>query len=336
MTTMKNLLSTLACAIPLAALPPRVHAMQQPPPEAEAIPGDALKINYYSPRTMDARTLCKLAEELFGKEVYVRKRSVPGQDGGTAWVDHFIVVDDTILVRDTNDRVTAIRAELERLEDALHPRQERPAPRSAELVDFQYEPRHVSVATLQTALTRFNRSINVGPPPGQAGAWVQVPTITSLPERNLLLVHDTAEQIEAIRATIASIDKPTPQVTITYYVLTGLSEPQGAGLRAAPPELVANLERLVPAEHYHLELSGVLRGSASGKMTVEDAFRSMQISLEPASFSTQDGALTLASCRFEYQKRAFSTSATLRKGEYTVLGAAGEQPVFLVLRLAVE
>jgi len=109
-----------------------------------------------------------------------------------------------------------------------------------------------------------------------------------------------------------------------------------AGLRAAPPELVGNLERLVPAKHYHLELSGVLRGSASGKMTVEDAFRAMHIALEPASFSTQDGTLTLANCRFEYQKRAFSTSATLRKNEYTVLGAAGEQPVFLVLRLAVE
>jgi hypothetical protein len=157
-------------------------------------------------------------------------------------------------------------------------------------------------------------------------------TITALPERNLLLVHDTPEQVEAIKAFIAGIDQPTPQVTITYYVVIGVSGP--ASDRPAPVELVENLKRLVPTESYHLEHSGVLRSSGNGKMIVEDAF--MQILLEPASYNKQEGVLTLASCRFEYYKRAFSTSATLRKGEYTVLGAAGEEPAFLVLRLAME
>lgn len=335
--TLNCLLSILACALALASTPARVHAAQEPPPDAVAIPGEELMIAYYTPRTMRAQTLAKLAEELFGKRVYVQKRSIPGQDGGASWVDHFLVVDDTILIRDGNDRVLTIRAELERLEESLHPPEEPRAVRTdAELVDFQYEPRHVSTSTLQLALARFNRSMNVGPPRGQSGPYVQAMTITSLPERNLLLVHDTPEQVEAIKAFIAGIDQPTPQVTITYFVVIGYSEPPVTGLRAAPAELAQNLERLVPAKHYHMELSGVLRSSVSGKMVVEDASRPMQIGLEPASFSMQDGVLTLESCRFEYQKRAFSTSATLRKGEYTVLGAAGEQPVFLVLRLAVD
>jgi type II secretory pathway component GspD/PulD (secretin) len=156
----------------------------------------------------------------------------------------------------------------------------------------------------------------------------------SLGQRNMLLVHDTPEQVEKIKAFIAGIDRPLQQVTITYYVVSGTTEVDDAA-PAIPAELVENLKRLVPAKAYWLELSGVLRGSVSGKMTIQDELRHMELLLAPSSFSAQDATLGLEACRFEFQKRAFSTAVTLREGEYTVIGAAGDSPVFLVLRLGI-
>lgn len=339
MTMNRFQIPMLCCALALALTAP-VRARQEPESAAVAIPSSEVEIAYYAPRAISTKTLMRLAEQLFGEEILVERAAVPGRDGGEAWVAHFLNVQDTILIRDTNDQVIKIRAELKRLEESLAPDLLRPAGGAAqpdaELVDWQYEPRHVSAATLDLALNRFRRSIVVTPPEGMSGQNVMVMTISALPERNLVLVHDTPEQIEKIKAFIAGIDQPTPQVTITYYVITGhaAADVQRDG-RSVPAELVENLRRLVPVEAYQLELSGVLRSSVSGKMTVEDDLRQMEMQLEPASFDAQGGTLALKACRFEFQKRSFTTSATLRQGEYTVLGAAGETPVFLVLRLAV-
>jgi hypothetical protein len=293
------------------------------------------------PQTTSTRTLLGLAEELFGELIYVERATVPGRDGGTAWVSHFLNVQDTILIRDTSDQVLKIRNELKRLEESLGPDQRRRQQQQSvevteadNLVDWQYEPRHVSATTLDLALRRFHRTFHVGPPQGATGQVMQAETIMSLGQRNMLLVHDTPEQVEKIKAFIAGIDRPLQQVTITYYVVSGTTEVDDAA-PAIPAELVENLKRLVPAKAYWLELSGVLRGSVSGKMTIQDELRHMELLLAPSSFSAQDATLGLEACRFEFQKRAFSTAVTLREGEYTVIGAAGDSPVFLVLRLGI-
>jgi hypothetical protein len=337
---MNRLLLTACCVLTVASLSVNARpALQVPDAETVAIPSSELEITYYTPRTTSTKTLLALAEELFGDVIYVQRASLPGRDGGDAWVSHFLDVQDTILIRDTNDQVLKIRAELQRLEDSLaHDLHGAGgASQDAELVDWQYEPRHVSAATLDRALSRFHRSFTVFPPDGKQGENVQAQTIISLSDRNMLLVHETPGQIKKIKAFIEGIDQPAPQVTITYYVVTGHADAnvQRNG-RAIPEELVANLRRLVPAEVYQLELTGVLRSSVSGKMVVEDDLRQMEMQLEPASFNPQGGTLALKTCRFEYQKRSFATSATLHRGEYTVLGAAGDNPVFLVLRLSVE
>jgi hypothetical protein len=56
--------------------------------------------------------------------------------------------------------------------------------------------------------------------------------------------------------------------------------------------------------------------------------------LVAAGYDRETGALPITRCRFEATTgQEFETSLTLRAGEYTVLGAAGVDPLFVVLHV---
>jgi hypothetical protein len=153
-----------------------------------------------------------------------------------------------------------------------------------------------------------------------------------------IVLRDTREQIETMRALMARLDVAPPQVQLQCWLLRGAEADTGSRL---PKELVQNLSRLVPVEHFEQLSLSMIR--ASVQPGLPQRLRSdfpddgetarFELDLVCSGYDRAAGVLPLTRCRFEATSgQEFETSVTLRAGEYTVLGAAGADPLFVVLR----
>jgi hypothetical protein len=306
-----------------------------------------LVLKYFRVQNATAEDLVGMVEELLGGAVDVEN---PDGDPEPWRVQRLLPFANAIIVRDTPqgaEKVLEVLAELDRV--AAPPGQEEPVAQTLE--SFEYSPRHAAAGSLARAIEAFRRNIMLYGAPGQPPS--NVANLNVLQDRGVIVIRDTPENVVRIREVLERTDVPRPQVVVTCFVVLGLlgegEAPAGASL---PRELVENLAKLLPFERFQLLSVGVLRTAVAFDDPIQleaDAGpdRRYDLRLRPEAYDAKTGDLTLSSCTFQLRRKrslpsgeyetsqesGFSTRATVRAGEYTVLGAVGSEPVFVVLRV---
>lgn len=258
------------------------------------------------------------------------------------------VGDASIVVACTEEAMPGVLALLERLEEELRASTV-PAPEP--LVTRQFRLQHVSRDTIESALRPY-RMVTASPMAMYPdGTTAEMPSITILDGNSLVIVRDTEARIAEIGSLLESVDRPAPQVRMTYMLLRGYDERSLAaeGLNASdldqnlPKDLVQDLGSLVPVVGFRRMSFGVVQGNALAPKVFSDRFAfaegSIQLELRPVNFDEVTGALNIERIDFDCvfqgdgSSQSFETGARLVPDEYMVLGGIGNVPVFLVLRM---
>jgi hypothetical protein len=167
-----------------------------------------------------------------------------------------------------------------------------------------------------------------------------VDNVTRVEAPDRLVLRDTPDNVKAMLDLIERIDVPAPQLMVHCWLLHGVDRESGGDL---PRELTDSLKKLVPFAGFERQSLAVLRTSIvagqeqelSGEFERGDERLRFQLKLIPAGYDPRTQLLTLSRASFQASTgQEFATAAVVKMGEYVVLGAAGSDPIFVVLRVA--
>ena len=318
---MKTILA-LACL--LTASTPSVAIAQDEDP-GNTVSAEDLRLGHYTPLNVDARDLYKLSLNMVGRHFYVKER------GRSNPVSNLALLGDEIILYDTEAYTRRLLSALASLDVA--------APEEQAAAVYQtttYSPRHIAIEDAYVALEPFMGHLENGRM-----------NVTMVRQRRTLVLRDTAAQLEAMKETLASIDSPEPQVLLTCYLLRGMKD--GADSSGVPVDLAANLTRLLPAFQFESIGFAMLQSAVVPDRTVALSMSasdnvSFRLSFVPVAYDTESGSVRVSECQVEvttspagnaraYTESILSTETVFRGGQYTVLGATGADPVFVVVHV---
>ena len=284
-----------------------------------------LVMRHYRPSSADARELLSILQTFIGHELLL-------QDDATGSVQkqrNLQVLGDMVLIYDLPEG--AERAlQLARELDAESEIQEQDQEKARERVVVEYRPRFLDIDSIRDALVPF---MQVG---------VGTVNISFMREPSIAVIHDTRGRVDQILEFLRRIDVESPQVLVTCYLVRGSDEePEGPTL---PAELVSGMRDLVGYPHLQREALGLIRASVNSNEVLTVLLQSKmqgtyELSMRPAAYDETRRSLTLAECVLRAQAATghqsgttlFSTQTTIVSDEYTVLGATGTAPFFVVL-----
>jgi hypothetical protein len=296
------------------------------PPQMPVIPADQLVLEYLTvPDGMDSDVLSSLVG-LNRRRIMVR--NADGSVRGP--LDNCSDADSGWLVYDTADYVKGIKLGLAKVVG------EAPAGAEAPLQTEIYVPQFVEVSRLFNLLQPLQRTIATRASAGQP--WSQQSNVSFQSSPAMLVIHDTPDQVARMLELLKRMDQAPPQMLITCWLVRGSFEPQ-QGARELPSDLVDNLRRLLPYHEYGLLTTALVRTSvlAGEERSLRGSFGEngeFQLTLRPGA--VDDSGHRLAFERIEFKSSEgtqFDTSAVLDFNEYTVLGAAGANPLLAVLEV---
>lgn len=334
----------IGLALWLALPAPSVSAQENPgvnqPAGAQPVDGpplrsaDDLTTSFYRPGHVDLIELANLAREFHGRDIYVVER------GGLRAhpLRNLQTLGDSLLIYDEPEAVERIQAWC-RLVD--QPREGSTPAGPAELVVAEWRPGFVSLETAYRALEPFQRGVDPSPErtrnasrPGMVQQPVLVRNISRVDAQGVLILRDSADQVQQMLDVLDELDKPDTQLLLTTMVLRGSSDPAPSGSPPVPAELSAGLSQLVPYDHFVVEDMGILRTATRGREIGVRMAQGNHLILSAEAFDAASSTLTAS---FEFRSDdgfALETRTALGTGEYTVLGATGAEPRFVVLRLS--
>ncbi|MHC4823264.1 MAG: hypothetical protein ACYTEP_04515 [Planctomycetota bacterium] len=288
-------------------------------------PSDAMAVESYLPKNLQAQELYRLAEQLYGRKVQV--------DG--SWHPNLQL---------TSNRGLIVYEELGAAKELLQKISEIDAGQTltegTSLVVREYMPRHVSANGLLQGLAPFRAQVA----DSRGGNVNYSDNISQVRERGLLIIRDFPERAEEILKVLGNLDRPSPQMMLTCQVLRGVHvEPDSR----APIEVENELRKVLPYDFYQVAGAGMLRAGMASDTKLKlrmDADIGPQgrfeLGMEVGSFDPESNAIKLDRCELSMfamehddPKRLFSTSATVFRGEYAVLGVTGAEPLFLVVQV---
>jgi len=330
------------------------------------IQASQVSVKYFNPIGFDANELAESAGQLFGSEIQVTGEPLPDGSETSVTLPHFVVLRNTIVIRDAPDAAAQIakllgdldQSERQHMQDMEKRSAEEAAAATAhELAEQQRDletrgqvadstieirPRYVSLDTLFSALAPFQRDVTFCSN-GRA-AWTTI-NISQVPDAQLLVLSESQDRIEQMRGLIDQIDRPQPQAVVSVTLIRASDKGNDSNL---PKDLVENLKSLIPYGAFEPLSIGVLRCSLA---TGQQSELQMDLgekggatfSFVPAAFNPDTGEIALSQCNFNLQlnpdhengsasSQSFTTHLTFKSGEYVVLGAVGLKPVFVVLR----
>lgn len=218
---------------------------------------------------------------------------------------------------------------------------------------WQYEVKHVSLNAVRSALQFLSHPQGV--PQGRGAGRVGM-QVSFVDDRSLVLAQGTRGEIAQAKSIVEVLDVAPPRLMLTCYLVRGAEESSPH----LPQDLVRDLGQLVPYKNFEVLSTGVLPNDAIGKMSLRvdlaDNMGRFELEMQPSAYDSQTGQLSLSSIDFSMQlsvvieeqdqkrgvntrekkmiDRSFSTSTSLHSNQYTVLGAVGANPVFVVVRLS--
>lgn len=306
---------------------------------------DQLVLQHFTPFHSDPADLLNVAEDFFGRQLLVS--IAEGQK--PSLVFNLRRYNNSLIVFDTKEQVARILEGLNALEtvafdvanreSAIAANTVKQDPSSLYEVD-SYRARYVSLNTLQRALTPFDRMLQFIDEWGQSN---RQPNVSMIEERGILILREKADKLTAMRALLKEIDQPVPQVMLTCMLLRASNTETESKL---PKDLTDNLAQLLPGQSFELLTSSFLRSSTAvgESITMEldsgqDHF-SYGLHLRFSSFDEDSSTLNADHCEFlefngSKKQTIFDTNTSLNANQYTVLGATGREPLFVVLRVSV-
>lgn len=325
-------LATLAC-LTLALAPFRQDPTSQQRPDPPEVPtASDLVMRNYRPDPTDPDVLFYTIRNFAGRKITVRDP----KSQNTSAHDNLQLFGHTILVYDSPEnaeRILGMLAELDArtAEDAARSAKSAGEERAGIEV-FEYKRRYLSLDSLSQALYPLQ--------PDQPDSYEH--SMTFVKERGSVIVRDTPERVQEVKELLAQVDVPAPQVLFTCYVVSG-TDAESKGESSLPKELVSGMRELVGYPHLERIAFAMLRSSATTDrdlhLELQAAPVSYTLSLRPSAYDAESGAVTLDRCSFvrvgeDDQQLLFETSTLIQAGEYTVLGATGSEPVFVVIHCA--
>ncbi len=309
---------TLAALAPLLSVPaPVAPVAQQPTPPAPKQRASAdLVLEHFVPKCAPASKLATTAYRIAGFE-----HAVPSDfTVEPTYVRNIVDFGDSVLLYDTPAGIAKLTQLLEKLDLAFDANTVAPPVTSLPI-------RHLSRSRVSSLLYTFYKG-----------------SYEFLGEQNTVLLRGSEEDTERAVDLLVSVDFPSQQVLLSCYLIQGTPDPQETD-EQVPPELAEHLSKLLPYAGFELQSLAILRTAAlpiAGEieMCLERGAQSPLgvLRLTPGGFEPNSKSLTLDKCSFGYAyagatpSTIFKTSTSVTAGEYTVLGATGLSPVFVVLR----
>lgn len=316
---MQNLLLASLLAS-LTSLAPTVAAQQATPSQE---PTEEGILAYYRPVHYDVDELLRIASDLFGRDWFPE---------GRTQVFNMRRLGDQILIFDRAEEVKSILAKLQAIEANAAERS-----RQEELQELEIRPRFVDLRTIHDLLKSARRRV----------LWKGNPSdsVVLLEERGVVLLREAPERLVALADAIRRVDVPPLQVRLRLQLLAPAIEGQ-APLELSE-ELARELEAVLPGMRFQRVGMAVLESAIGSDRPIKARLgwweaRSFEAQIVPSAFDLETGTLSTRSCSLygqfhgpegDEREEFFSTSAVLRGGELTVLGATGRTPVFLVIEV---
>jgi hypothetical protein len=321
---MKLLCSLLLIAPLTSPLPTAAQDVQEPPTP------DELVMRQFRPRHIATMDLFQAAQDTLSRSIFVRDaRTNQGANRS-----NMQMLADAIVVYDLPPNVERILATFGELDEQYGAE----APRSggAAFRTEEYTPGHLSLRAAQDALQPYFSSLD-----GEGGRN-PFQNINFVKERGTLVIRDVPERVDEVLRFLARIDVPRPQVLLTAYLVRASDEPGEAG--QLPEELVRGLAPLVGAAHLTRQSLAMMRTSVEADRELSLLLQSEQLGsyellITPAAYDVGRGSLSLSSCALlahnftglQDGTRLFTTQTSISTNEFTVLGASGPSPIYVVL-----
>ncbi|HGY92574.1 MAG TPA: hypothetical protein ENK43_15510 [Planctomycetes bacterium] len=307
------------------------------PPTAKSRPTDiveasALRFVYYRPRAASAREVAAALQDL-----YLSHLSVKTDSSNSRRVREVQTIGDSLVFYSTPDRIEKLRSLTKKIEEAFGGQE---AMEGAErFVTARYAPRFISLTDALQALQSFQRSITVDPSRGQTAR-----NISQLSDRGIVMLRDTKKNVDEMLRILNDLDQPRTQLTLECLVIRGWYKAESANL---PPDLVTHMKQLTEFSGFERLTGGIVRMTATGpSVSLNMAGKNSldaSLDLRPSGYDQATRTLSLSRVDFQVQqvtgpgqppvRQRLSTSTSLPVDRYTVLGAMGEQPIFLVFRI---
>ncbi len=295
------------------------------PIKKPSVSADVMELSSFTPRYFALHDFYGLADDLYGRNIRV---------DDDLHENMRMLSNNSIVLYEEKSKMAGLVHNLEILDKSQ-------APKEGEvqyLVVKEYHPKNLSANGLLRGMQSFQATVS--DPTSQLGARAN--NITLVSESGVLILRDTQERVDAIWAALESLDKPAPQVMFTCYVVQGTTE---ENVTSVDPELHQQLMQVLPYKNFELKSIGLMRGAAvpGAKLQLDmesfDAALQYKLRMQVGAYDVKGGALNLEECRFStfHQQQGnrdlFSTSTTVYRDEYAVLGVTGAVPLFLVVQI---
>jgi hypothetical protein len=310
------ILAVALCACPLSAQDAGGATQERPNPLLFS--ADDVVTEFYTPENSSVHELIRVAAQFHGRSFYVEERG--GYNARP--LENLQLLGDSILIYDKPDYTTSLLAALKLLD-----RGNADEPGRQAIVTRHWSPGFVSVNTGLGALQPFNRSVFLVDDQGREHA---VGNVSMLQNQNVLVLRDSPDQVDQMLELLEVIDQPETQLMVTTMVLRGV---RGDSEDDVPAELTRHLSQLVPYDTFSVEAMGMVRTSARAREIQIKLDGRNRLVFEPDAFDRESLSLS-GMCHFDSADGfQFETRTSVAAGEYTVLGAAGEVPLLVVLRI---
>ncbi len=316
-----------AACLPVSAQQPEEP---RPPTEPPVLDVSQVVLEYVALPEGVADDALRPVSRLFQRVVLVRN-----SDGSVRGpLSNMDDTGDGLFVYDTPAYVKGVRDALARASAAV------PKAAAADLRTETWAPRFVAVDRLVGALDPLRRSVLAEAAPGMPRD--RRDNVTAQEGPSLLVLRDTPGHLALMLDLLERIDQAPPQLLLNCWIVRG----KGTEADELPAELADNLRRLLPFRGYQLLTTAMIRTSvmAGEEMSLSGTWEIQQdgpndsgefvLKLRPGGLDGQGRRLSLERIEFQSSEGPrFDTSAVIDFDEYTVLGAAGSEPLLVALQV---
>lgn len=335
------LLGLAPAPLPLLLPPttPLVQTINSPQQEEQLDDYDQV-IQYYQPKRASAETLLDMMNVLIMSGGMEHKTRV-GEDNFNFSRPLVMTYGNSLLVKDTRKEIARTFAMLTDLDENYRELKQAKAQRSEQPQLFQYTFTHISLDSARIALrSLYDAQRRAGGQPGDPAP----PQLSFVDEQGQILVRGTVEQIAEVHDILKKLDVPRPHITLSFFLIQGCAEEDNDD--RVPLDLSRDLGELVPFAGFKLLSSAIVPSDGSGQIQLdvqlEDDRGTVNLELTPAAYDATAGTLALERAQVllhlsengRNSTSAIRTSTSLEAGRYTVLGAVGADPVFMVIKLS--
>jgi len=291
-----------------------------------------LVLKRYRPKYVHPNDLMRILYDMYGRRIVVAS-----EEGGTRGVTNLAELADHLIIYDTPDHVARILGSLEVLDQ---PAGEGDLDSDAKsMVTTHYTARYVPQTSLLSALSSFGNIQYSAAGPRMISARV------------------VKNRIGEFQAFLGELDQPDPAVRLTCYLLsTAAVENEGSQGPSAPVEVLAGLAEILPDQKFHSIGFSMIQSSVNEDRSIELGIAASdhnryELRFRPQAFDQSSGDMSVSDCEVRVVQTQASanvpgggshgsgigsmvllrTDTVLRGNQYTILGASGKDPVFIVI-----